>query len=219
MTYGQAPVAIDRFDLPQWEEYMHYLYLPVRMPGSNIRIPERLAFLTRPVLDALADARRFARHLSDPYVYVTARRGFASPDNPLNRPGAHCDDFGGDALNYIWTDRYPTRFCVAPFSEIPSDHEGSIREFEQQWRTDCEVTHPTGTLLRLTPFVVHRTPTVPEPGAMRSFFKVSIANERYNLAGNSHNYLFDYSWHMWSREELRNHPAHGNGDYVPEVAS
>jgi hypothetical protein len=214
-----APTVLDRFALPEWEEFMHYLYLPVRMPDTNLRIPERLSFLFEPILDAVADARRFARHLDNPYVYVTARRGFASPENPLNRPGAHCDDFGGTALNYIWTDRYPTRFCLKPFRDIPDDHEGSIRAFEDQWTSQHEVTYPSGTFLRLTPHVVHRTPEVPAPGGMRSFFKISVANERYNLAGNSHNHLFDYRWHMWSREELRNHPTHGNGDHVPDEAS
>lgn len=212
--YGQSPTVLGSLALPEWEEFMHYLYLPVRLPGSDIRLPERLHFLRDAVGQALTDARAQAPHLADPYVYLTARRGFASPENPLNRPGAHCDDFGGTALNYIWTDRYPTRFCVQTFTGIPDDHEASILEFERQWTTDGEVTYPGGTYLRLTPHVVHRTPEVPAPGGIRSFFKVSVATERYNLAGNSHNYLFDYRWRMWSREELRNHPTQGNGDFV-----
>lgn len=212
--YGADPRIIGSFPLPEWEEFMHYLYLPVRMPDTEVRLPERLEFLREPINLAWDDACATTSHLRNPYIYVTARRGYASPENPLNRPGAHCDDFGGDALNYIWTDRYPTRFCLKPFEDIPADHEGSIAEFERQWDRDREVTFPAETYLRLTPFVVHRTPEVPAPGGMRSFFKVSVANERYNLAGNSHNYLFDYRWRMWSRDELRNHPT--NSDHVDD---
>jgi len=208
--------VLGEYGLSQWREYLHFLYLPVRMPGTDVRLPERLAFL-RPLVDAaIRDAATSTGHLSDPYVYVTARRGFASPENPLNRPGAHCDDFGGTALNYIWTDRWPTRFAEFAFTDIPADHVRSVEEFERQWAGRSSVTYPVGSLLRLDPFVVHATPEVPPPGGIRSFVKVSVARERYNLDGNSHNYLFDYAWRMYSREELRNHPTHGNADYMPE---
>lgn len=33
-------------------------------------------------------------------------------------------------------------------------------------------------------------------------------NNRYNLAGNSHNYLFDYKWDMHPRAKTRNDPAY-----------
>lgn len=228
--YGEAPIDLGDFQpLPEWHEFMHYLYLPVRLPADegggvpDVVLPPRLEFLREAVEVALYDARTTTEHLDDPYIYVTARRGFATPGNPLNRPGWHCDDFGGTDLNYIWTDRWPTRFLTAPDGlTIPEDDAASMETFEAlAWQ--AENTHApslwfednwaTGRLLRLSPYVIHDTPIIPEPGGMRSFFKVSVSTHRYNLLGNSHNHLLAYDWPLYDRAVVRNQPG-GNSDYV-----
>ncbi len=211
--YGSAPEVIGPFD-PAWSEYMHYLYLPVAMPGQiGIRLPRRLEFL-RPVVN---DAWARDGHPFD-YCYVTARRGFATPDNPLNRPGWHADGFGTDDVNYVWSDRFPTRFALGDFGEISDDHVVSAAQFEGvvgAGEVDV-VDGVPGTVYRLDASVIHATPEIPAPGGERSFFKVSLSNDRYNLAGNSHNYLFDYDWKMWDRAEVRNDPAYAGGDAGPQ---
>lgn len=226
--YGMAPTPIAEFDLPDWQEFMHYLYLPVRIPRSDrggrgradFGIPDRLSFLWGSIGSVLGDARA---HLQDPYIYVTARRGFATPGNPLNRPGWHCDDFGGTDLNYIWCDEFPTRVLRAdPGSiDMPADDMESMKVMDDlaemvTWpNTDDIWIEPvrTRTMYRLTPHVIHDTPIIPAPGGMRSFFKISVSNHRYDLIGNSHNYLLDYDWPMVSRDVLRNQPNGGNKDY------
>ena len=40
----------------------------------------------------------------------------------------------------------------------------------------------------------------------RTFFKLSFSKDKYDLKGNSHNYLFDYNWEMRERKENRNIP-------------
>lgn len=253
--YGEAPVDLGPLDL-DWHEFMHYLYLPVRIParddtrrpvacdarvpatGAQYALPERLGFLGPHVHAVIRDAA-VADHLVDPYVYVTARRGFATPGNPLNRPGWHCDDFGGTDLNYIWSDRWPTRFLVASDAvgragglTIGTDDVHSMNQMGQEahnaWvemqmqrprekRRAVISPGPVGHLLRLTPYVIHDTPLIPKPGGMRSFFKISVSTHRYNLLGNSRNHLLDYDWPMHDRAAVRNQPG-GNGDYVVEEA-
>lgn len=229
--YGEAPVDLGRFEpAPRWEEFLHYLYLPVRIPHHEWnrrgswdgvpRLPERLEFLRPAVMAALVNSKD-QPHLADPYVYVTARRGFASPGNPLNRPGWHCDDFGGTDLNYIWSDRYPTQILRSSVPlQIPEDDIESMDKMTRySWRAEDHGLDwlwlekaPVGHLLRLSPYVVHNTPEVPAPGGMRSFFKISISTHRYDLLGNSHNYLLNYDWPMIDRQALRNQP-NGNKDY------
>lgn len=230
--YGEGPVSLDSIELPDWHEFMHYLYLPVRLPDSEvgaeehaeITLPARLEFLRTACYAALDDARYTAPHLGDPYVYVTARRGFASPGNPLNRPGWHCDDFGGTDLNYIWSDVYPTRLLLCDEAlPVPADDAESMRYMEtlaSDLRFASHDSHgigivesPVNELLRLTPWVIHNTPEVPAPGGMRSFFKISVSTHRYDLLGNSHNHLLDYDWPMVDRAALRNQPSGGNRDY------
>lgn len=241
--YGEAPVDLGEFHpTPGWEEFMHYLYLPVRIPFEDgpsrtvqQGIPPALAFLASAVEQAMYDAATTTDHLDDPYVYVTARRGFATPGNPLNRPGWHCDDFGGTDLNYIWSDRYPTRFLRSNIGNLaidPDDDERSMKDMaaeahsawvEMQMQRAADERRaviedgPVGHLLRLSPYVIHDTPIIPAPGGMRSFFKISVSTHRYNLLGNSHNHLLAYDWKMYDRAEVRNQPG-GNGDYVREEA-
>jgi hypothetical protein len=215
--YGAAPVEVGQFN-PAWTEFMHYLYMPVRMRLSDpydgnagIRLEVRLGMFYPMVMAALADARK--QGFTNPYVYLTARRGVATPENPLNRPGWHCDGFGTDDLNYIWYDRFPTRFAQGEFHDISDSHIDSLEQFEQQSRGLYHYTYPNCRLLRLNRYVVHNTPLV-EATAVRSFLKISISNHRYNLVGNSHNYLFDYDWPMFDRSLIRNDPARAGLDYV-----
>lgn len=233
--YGHAPTVIAETPLPAWTEFMHWMYLPVKMSGTpDIRIPRNLDFLRDTIRDAAHDAHTIAPHLHDPYIYVTARRGYATTDNPINRPGWHTDDFGGDDLNYIWTDQYPTRFLLSaePLPIVNNDRAATrqmdnyVRSMGRNggryidgWEQDTHlglrvVTYPQNSVLRLDPYVIHTTPEIPPPGGMRSFFKISISTHRYNLIGNSHNYEFDYDWPMIDRATLRNDPyRRSNADH------
>lgn len=65
-------------------------------------------------------------------------------------------------------------------------------------------------------FEVHATPLIQPPGCMRQFIKISLSNERYNMADNSHNYLFQYDWEMHDRETIRNDPFKAQHDYISE---
>lgn len=213
VQYGGAPKTLGRYDL-ELVEYMHYMYLPIRFPGYSTfdyRIPKNLGFAEELVSKILAEERNTYGNQWD-YVYLTARRGFATPGNPLNRPGWHADGFGTSDINYVWTDRYPTLFAVQEFQGINEEHVESIKAFEDQIQKDKIVTFPDKVVLRLDPSVIHAAPEIPAPGGERSFFKISFSNDKYNLAGNSHNYEFDYHWEMYKRDEVRNDPARAGKD-------
>lgn len=225
--YGEPPHAVAEF-VPSWDEFMHYLYLPILMPETEtcstcdgeaqmgFRIPERLAFAREAVDLACIDyCMMLGGDLNDTYVYLTARRGYATPDNPINRPGWHCDGFGTDDMNYVWCDRWPTEVAVQNFGEISPDHIVSVAEFKSRIHPPSVREINPFTLYRFTPFVVHAAPyaSVPSRGGMRSFLKISFSKHRYNLVGNSHNYLFDYEWKMYDRELIRNDPHYAGGDY------
>lgn len=220
--YGDPPVPILDLALPEWQEFMTYQYLPVRLPqregfqNTTIALPKRLEFLHEAVAAAWSDATVFG--FDDPYIYVTAKRGWATHDNPLNRKGWHCDGFGTDDLNYAWCDAFPTLFAPWSFEDISDDHIESLVQFETQTRhRGMPKQIDTNTLYRFTPYVVHAaTSFIVHPGGMRSFLKVSVSNHRYNLIGNSHNYELDYDWTMYPRDMLRNDPHKAGLDFVEE---
>lgn len=224
--YGKAPTVIGTFDL-DFEEYMHYMYLPVQIndksgyySGYQWSIPDNLRFAEEIINAAFDHEEDLGNEWT--YIYVTARRGYATPGNPLNRPGWHSDGFGTPDVNYVWTDRYPTEFAVGTFENVSEDHIESVRDFEsaienakRQRPSDREIfvgTYNDNVLLRLDERVIHRAPEIPAPGGERSFFKVSFSNEKYNLKGNSHNYGLEYEWTMFDRVSTRNDPARAGKD-------
>jgi hypothetical protein len=210
--YADQPVRICefKFDLP---EVMYYLYLPVRMPGGghDIRLPPNVE-CCRPMIEAAINLHLPMRQSS--IVYLSARKGWASPDNPLNRPGWHCDGFGTADMNYIWWTGPGTRFTRQKFRDISEDHIESLKQFDRMIYAGDIYTPDEKWLYGLSPRCVHSTPEVKPPGCMRQFVKISLSMERYNLENNSHNYLFDYDWPMHSRDVIRNDTHKAQLDYV-----
>jgi hypothetical protein len=168
MNYGRSPEVIGIYDL-DWDEYMHYMYLPIFMGAdrgkyrhwSNIKLPRNLEFAW-PLIERAVQAE-FIKGDEFDYVYITARRGYATPGNPLNRPGWHSDGFGTNDVNYVWTDRFPTQFAVQDFWGISDDHIVSAAQFHAQVLPEAIRTYPDRSLLRLTPEVVHAAPEIPCP--------------------------------------------------------
>lgn len=202
--YGQKPAVVWEFKLVP-SEMCFVQYLPIGMAdceglGEVIQIPKNLQWLEELVAMTVMHCDESVGN----YIYLTVKHLYVTPNNMGNRPGWHSDGFGTDDINYIWCDKYPTEFCIQDFS-ISEDCETSLKEMESQALEKNIVTYPENTLLRLDKYNVHRTPVVGE--GYRTFVKISVSKDRYNLQGNAHNYLFDYDWEMVVRSDIRNHPS------------
>lgn len=170
-----------------------------------IKLKDKLAVYLPPRLDWVAPLLELIPFPKDKYVYLTAKHMYVTPENRGNRAGWHSDGFMTDDVNYIWADCMPTEFAVQDF-DIDEDCVSSLRQFEEQVKPECIVTYPPNTLIKLTPENIHRVSTANESG-FRTFVKVSISDHKYNLLGNSRNYLMDYDWEMVPRKETRNHQS------------
>lgn len=199
MRYGQEPQVIGEFpiDLVKEKVEMCFVqYLPIFMPGmDHIAIPKNLNWI-RPLV------RQIPWEEETSYVYVSVKHLFVTPDNMGNRPGWHSDGFGTDDLNYIWTDHFPTEFSIQDF-ELSEDHHLSLIELEQQVKPDSIRTYGENMLVRLDKYNIHRPP-VQDKSGFRTFVKISVSKEKYNLQGNAHNDLIDYDWEMKPRDAVRN---------------
>jgi hypothetical protein len=199
MIVGNEPRIVGRFTIAP-PEMMFIQYMPIAMPGTGFRIPKNLECF-KPILAAL----NWADVCPEDYVYVSAKHLYVDRDRCFNRPGWHVDGFGTDDLNYIWTNRAPTEFCIQPF-DVSDDCDESMAQMSAQALPENVRIYGDNMLVRLDNTVVHRPPATIEPG-FRIFLKISISRDRYNLIGNAHNHLFDYDWPMMPRSEKRNHPA------------
>ena len=202
---------------------MSWLYCPVKLRGAeDCVVPSNLKqfspILRAVYMDAWNDGKWATRWL-DKYIYLTVKTRFVTPENPGNRPGWHCDGYGSDDLNYIWSSRNPTLFWELPCRiYLPEDHERSMQlmcglaeEYPHLIRT-----YPDKTLLRLDETVIHNVAPCPTPG-WRTFVKVSVSSQRYLLEGNSINHELAPDWTYVAREENRNDPLKplkvGDGHY------
>lgn len=200
MGYGKAPIYIASVDIEP-TEMCFVQYLPIKMENSSeFRIPKNLEFVN-PILEIIYG--NYIPYFD--YIYLTVKHQYVYPGSPGNRPGWHVDGYGSEGMdsNYIWHSMNPTQFAIQKFENIPDDDFESMEAFEDQVRPDSITTYGNGSILLLDDLVVHRVNPNIEEG-YRTFIKISESKNRFNLVGNAHNFLFDYSWEMFDRKEVRN---------------
>lgn len=206
--YGDLPKEIGIFRAP-CQEFMFYQYLPIKLPGvTEIVIEPRLKCFDAIIGAACCDYVGF-RGLNAfvaAHVYLTAKRMYTGHGMLMNRPGWHSDGFLTDDINYVWSDCLPTIFNSSEF-KLTLDDEISMQEMECQAHAIRNVQYKDGSLLRLDQFCIHKLEPPYRP-TLRTFIKVSLSPDRYDLAGNSHNFLLNYDWPMRERTLARNVPQH-----------
>ena len=205
--YGELPFELGIFEV-ECKEMMFYQDMPIKMkkPSTYLRLEERLQCFT-PIIDASVNdfGLEFGvSELRESYIYISAKRLFQTPGHSFNRPGWHSDGFMTNDINYIWCDKDPTIFNKSDFN-LPLDDLLSMEAMGKQALPENDVKYKENQLLRLNQFNVHKVAPVTSIG-LRTFLKISFSREKYNLIGNTHNYLLEYDWDMKERSSSRNMP-------------
>lgn len=198
MKYGVEPEIVAECELEP-SEFQYYVYLPIKMnDGPTVRVPQNLMWLT--------ELLGFVEYDDDDYVYLTVKHMIHQAGCPVNRPGWHSDGFGTDDINYVWYDGHPTEFMVGDFGDVPDDDKESLDYFTIHGDVGELKRYPVNTLIKMDQYVIHRVSEKPFTGT-RCFVKISVSKNKYDLQGNSHNYLFNYDWDMKPRKVTRNQPS------------
>lgn len=203
--YGAPPIDLGLIDISP-KEMMFWLYCPVKLPGQDqYTVPMNLKQF-EPILEPVAYDLPFHDFIGS-YVYITAKTLFVSADNPGNRPGWHSDGFMTDDLNYIWSDCNGTLFWE-PQRRVSfvQHHMDSLEEMQAAAHVGPHHVYPDKHLLRLDQSVIHRVADVTTP-RVRSFVKISVSRDRYDLVGNSVNHDLAPDWKYFERNADRNAPA------------
>lgn len=206
MKYGSKPKDLGVINV-NCDQMLFYQYLPIKLKGQTEPIIEERLKCFEPLIgacccDFIADFG-LTRYM-DSYVYLTVKRLFQGNGYCFNRKGYHSDGFLTDDINYLWSNALPTVFNFDEFNLSLND-DVSMTQMEQQAKKENEHTYPTGSILRLDQFVIHKV-SDEEIEGMRTFAKVSFSKDKYDLKGNSKNYLLDYDWEMRDRQTKRNIP-------------
>jgi len=207
--YGAPPIDLGLIDISP-KEMMFWLYCPIKLPGDYSACMPLNLFAFWPIVEAVkADCG--INRWKDNYVYITAKTLFVTADNPGNRPGWHSDGFMTDDLNYVWSDANGTLFWE-PEQRVSfvQDHMASLAQMEEAASVGRHNVYEDKHLLRLDQSVIHRVADVKTP-RVRSFVKVSISKDRYDLVGNSVNHHLAPDWKYFERTEDRNAPAKTEG--------
>lgn len=202
--YGNPPVRIGKEHV-EVDEMMYYQYLPIKLKDNdNIYLPKRLKNYKSLIYGAIFDYFTKGGD-KDCYIYVTLKVMFTPTNTSLNREGWHSDGFMSDDINYIWSDTLPTEYIEGEW-DILQDHKESLLIFNHLGNYYKVKTCEPNVLYRLDESVIHRVQVNKGSPILRQFMKVSFSKDKYNLKGNSHNYLIDYDWEMKDRDIERNHP-------------
>ena len=206
MRYGELPKPLGIFEV-ECNEMMFYQYMPIKLIEQTQPIyEERLRCFDKLIGAICCDyiGEFGLDNYVNSYVYLTAKHLYQMPNCSFNRTGWHSDGFLTDDINYIWSDKYPTIFNRTEF-HLPLDDLLSLEEMEKQAMPFHDVKYKENQLLRLNQYNIHKVAPITEIG-MRTFLKLSFSKDKYDLIGNSHNYLIDYNWEMKNRKEHRNIP-------------
>ena len=199
MIYGSLPDDLGLIDIDP-KEMMFWMYCPTKIPYGELCIPDNLKQF-QPIIDGvIANEDTHAK-----YMYLTAKTLWVDGSYIGNRPGWHSDGFGTDDVNYIWYTDCPTEFIHGEF-ELSTDCDQSMLEMEKIAETSKIITYGNKHLLRLIPEVIHRSP-INFPSGIRSFVKVSLSDNVYDLEGNSINHGLGVKFNLHPRKVERNHPA------------
>lgn len=206
MNYGELPIVIDKINLIV-NEMMFYQYLPIKLVGQKEFIFEdRLKCFEKVIEKSCMDfiEKYGIQKYLDSYIYVTAKNLYQTKTNFFNRTGWHSDGFMTNDVNYIWYDKDPTIFNNSSFN-LSMDDSKSLIEMEIQAIEQNNISYNCNSLLRLNQYNIHKVNDNIDDG-VRTFLKVSFSEDKYDLEGNSHNYLLNYDWSMRKREINRNIP-------------
>lgn len=205
------------------------LDLPIHMPGQGWKIPSEINNFLEPIKLAAKAESRFGDFLNTHYVYVTIDQKVVQAGKTGRRAGAHSDAYievdeeqldliaeNADAIakekqevshTYVIADQVPTEFFNAKFPLVDSScNGGSLKTFDEIAEKAEIITYPGYTLLRMDPYVVHRSALVTET-MERTFMKISFSRKKYARKGNTVNPGFEYDWELTARSpDKRNHP-------------
>jgi hypothetical protein len=206
MKYGTLPKYLGTHEI-ECNEMLFYQYLPIKLKNQTEPIvEERLKCFEELIGNICCDfVGEFGLDLFvNSNVYLTAKRMHQVGGCSFNRMGYHSDGFLTDDINYVWCDKNPTVFNFSPF-KLTLDDKVSMQEMEDQANEEAIEIYPENSLLRLDQFNIHKVSET-KGLTLRTFVKVSFSLDKYDLKGNSKNYLIDYDWEMRDRALDRNIP-------------
>lgn len=217
---ARTPVVLGRLSDAERAEFVkpvaryteHVLDMPIKFPGTDIRVPVDLASFA-PVIQRIVGMERALNPDYDRYyAYLSIHQGLVIPGERQRETPYHVDGFQGPRWtekhpanhSYLLTDALPTVFYPVdfPLDHIDPNFDDIYAEFAMRIDADPGIKtwmpKPLEIML-MDCYCVHRGQPAIEP-TFRTWLRISWETRIFDRLGNAHNPLFDYNWPMLARD-------------------
>ncbi len=224
---ARAPVSLgiveanvrSTFSQPLAPWAKHVLDMPIKFPGTDVRVPSALASVA-PAIQRIIDIEM---HLNPRYgeyfAYLSVHQAELDAGERMRENPYHVDGFQGPRWkekhpvnhSYLLTDALPTVFYPVgfPLDHIDPRFDDVYAEFAYRIETGRDVSTWRAEdydLILMDAYCVHRGDIAKRP-VSRTWLRISWETRIFDRLGNSHNPLFDYAWNMVARDcDLRVRP-------------
>jgi hypothetical protein len=194
------------------------LDMPIKFPGSDVRIPAELAMYEPIIRRAFAfEAWVNAECYDEYYCYLTIDKGIVKPGTLQREAPCHVDGFQGNRWNpkvrnnhtYTVSNAVPTAYYIQPFDfDLLDDTK---HDFFWEMNRQVALTNSAfmwqpsdNEMTMMDCYCVHRGTEATEE-IFRTFVRISFEARIFDRLGNAHNPMFRYAWPMVPRdiEELK----------------
>ena len=196
VTIGKVrdPGMFGKWDVPRC------LHLPIKLSGSDIRIPSEYAHFEQVIQDVLDFEVTHNKNMDDYFAYLTVDQARIPKANYQRVPGPHVDGIPRDKANpesqpidhsYLVTDAIPTLFYPQRFDMTAYDlnrHHffGIFRALSDETRT---ITVSPLDINLMDAYSVH-TPAETHVDVNRTFIRIEFSVLEFDREGNSVNPFF-----------------------------
>jgi hypothetical protein len=213
VTLGVVGADIrEPFVMPLAEWTRHVLDMPIKFPGTDVRVPGALASVV-PAIQRILDVEASLNPRYDEYyAYLSVHQADLDVGERMRENPYHVDGFQGPRWetkhpvnhSYLLSDALPTVFFPVGF---PLDHidpcfDDVYAEFERRIETGPKASPWRAKdfeLVLMDAYCVHRGDVADRP-MTRTWLRVSWETRIFDRLGNSHNPLFAYDWEMVPRD-------------------
>lgn len=189
------------------------LDLPIKFPGSDVRIPRELAVYAPIIRRAFNFEAVVNRECYDEYYcYLTVDKGIVRPGELQREAPCHVDGFQGPRWNpkvrnnhtYTVSNAVPTAYYIQPFNFDQLDdakHDFFWEMNRQVAATNSRYLWQPGDseMTMMDCYCVHRGTEAPHE-LFRTFVRISFEVRIFDRLGNAHNPMFQYAWPMVPRD-------------------
>ncbi len=179
------------------------LNMPIKFPGSEIRIPIELEQFRELLQKAIDHEAEINPEVNDFYIYITVDQNFVRKGSSHRRPGIHIDGVQGrrypvklppehmySASNSVGTIFYDQVFDLR---KLDPDKQHVHAELERQAKPESRMFTKDYELYLWDAYSVHET-AIAQQDTNRTFVRVELSKKIYDDHGDTQNPLFDYNW-------------------------